>query len=106
MAGRNVVAAEVHQYNGSSTDLSFDLQLVGRLPLEPSARLEIVLVDDDGNPNTAPVPELRWTAAGFSLIQSADVTQPLSLWTVVPGNPPSGYRPPLGTGMFYALRRL
>ena len=32
-AGTNVVAVEIHQVNGTSTDISFDLRLTGSITL-------------------------------------------------------------------------
>jgi len=102
LSGRNVLAVEVHQNSATSSDLSFDLMLWGQGAARP--RLEIALVDHDGDPFTPLVVEVRWNAPGATLIESTDVTKPLSQWTPVPGAT-SPYRPPMLTPQkFYALR--
>jgi hypothetical protein len=105
VTGQNVIAVEIHQDSLTSSDIAMNLQLQAIAPPGAVARLQIVLVDQDGDPNTAPIPELRWSAAGFVLIQSSDITLPRAQWQVVQGAA-SGYRPPVvaGATRFYALR--
>lgn len=94
VSGRNVLAVQMAQNSITSSDLSFDLMLWGQGAAQP--RLEIALVDG--------IVEVRWNAPGATLIQSPDITRPLSQWTPVPGAT-SPYRPPMLTQqMFYALR--
>jgi hypothetical protein len=106
VAGANTVAVEVHQNNYTSTDTSFEFQLVAEGPPGslPTDLVKIALVDADGDPGTPPVVEVSWDKDGATLIQSSDVTAPLASWTPVPGVVGKTYRPTVGTQMFYALR--
>jgi hypothetical protein len=106
-AGLNTVAVSVHQNTITSSDLSFEFQLIAEGPPGslPTDLVKIALVDHDSDPGTPAIVEVSWDKDGATLIQSSDVTAPLSTWTVVPGVVGKTYRPsPLGTQMFYALR--
>lgn len=76
--GRNVVAVELHQNSGSSSDLSFNLALTGRAEVtNRPPTVEVALADaearvgvpvrlsnrvaDDGLPSTPGVPTVTWT---------------------------------------------
>ena len=48
MPGDNLIAAEVHQGNATSSDLSFDLELSGTLRAETS----VTIVVEEGSPST------------------------------------------------------
>jgi hypothetical protein len=69
VAGANVIAAEVHQNGGGSSDLTFDLSLVGDTELPPVSPTPTVIfprgstwkyLDNGSNQGTA------WRAPGFS----------------------------------------
>ncbi len=68
-AGANVLAVEVHQANGTSTDLSFDLFLNG-IPNDPLPVLEAR--------RAGGAVELAWplTAAGFDLLATPGLSAP------------------------------
>jgi hypothetical protein len=75
LAGKNLVAVEIHQSSLSGTDLNFDLQLIGDLSGQPTLYMRPV-----GNDM-----ELSWPAAynGWNLLQSTNT----ALWTPVPQPP-------------------
>ncbi len=79
LAGTNVIAVEIHQQATNSSDVSFDLELIGLVgPVQP--RLSIT--PSGGNF------EVRWpsAAAGFRLQTSADLGSPAN-WQNQPGTP-------------------
>ncbi len=79
LPGLNVLAVEIHQQATNSSDVSFDLELVGLVgPVEP--RLTIT--------PGAGTHQLRWpsAAAGFRLQFSADISSPAN-WQHHPGVP-------------------
>jgi hypothetical protein len=77
--GPNTLAAEIHQASVDSSDISFDLELIG-LVGEVGPRL---FIEPAGNNHV-----LRWssTAAGFHLQSSADLSSPAN-WQDQPGTP-------------------
>ena len=94
VAGDNVFAAEVHQANLGSSDLSFAAQLVAVLPLvAETPRLFIVR-----SGNTATV---YWTTPGAVLQDSATVN---GMFTDVVPAAVSPYHAPVAASRFYRLR--
>jgi hypothetical protein len=99
LAGRNLLAVQVHQNSLSGTDLNFDLQLIGDLTGQPTLFMR---------PSGAGT-ELSWPAAynGWTLRSSAD----LGNWTPVPGPPllDAGWiyviRPDSGPRRFFRLEK-
>jgi hypothetical protein len=99
LAGKNLVAVEIHQSSFSGTDLNFDLQLIGDLSGQPTLFMRPV-----GNDM-----ELSWAAAfnGWSLLQSSN----FSVWTPVPQPPLLDgawiyvIQPNPGARRFYRLER-
>lgn len=94
--GDNLVAVEIHQNSVTSSDVSFDLQMVGTKPPGPSRpRLTIA-----GSQTGA---TLSWTsAAGFRLEQAPTVNGP---WTTSPNqtSPQNVTIAPGGGNRFYRL---
>jgi hypothetical protein len=74
--GTNVVAAEIHQFNSTSSDASFDFSLIGNPQLE--ARLFATLF---GNQLA-----LHWNTSAYALEQANQVTSP---WTFVARESPA-----------------
>ncbi|MCB1126808.1 MAG: phosphodiester glycosidase family protein, partial [Verrucomicrobiae bacterium] len=92
--GENVIAAEVHNYNPRSPDMTFGLGLNRIEPLPRTARLEV------GHDGTAV--SLSWEAAGFTL-QWADV--PEGPWNDESNDPTSPYLvEPMESHRFYRLK--
>ncbi|MDZ4779765.1 MAG: ThuA domain-containing protein [Planctomycetia bacterium] len=62
VAGENVLAVEIHQFNGQSTDLSFDLELIGVLQSEVTTvqlDLRVPLIGDTNNDNVVNIVDLN-----------------------------------------------
>jgi hypothetical protein len=76
VAGTNVVAAELHQFNLGSSDASFDFSLTGN-PATTAARLYLLPFGDDLL--------LYWAETGFALEAADQVTGP---WTFVSAESP------------------
>ncbi|PYL01687.1 MAG: hypothetical protein DME19_00785, partial [Verrucomicrobia bacterium] len=74
IAGDNVLAVEVHNYNPSSPDISFGTSLVDTRPYTLSPELDIAY--------TQGTPTLSWSRGGFTLQHVDGLT---GLWTDVPG---------------------
>lgn len=72
--GDNVLAAEVHNYNALSPDITFGLSLAITLPYVSNPPLGITVSNDTAN--------LSWTRGGFTLQQANSLAGP---WTDVPG---------------------
>ncbi len=95
VAGVNTLAAEVHNYNLRSADITFGLNLSLVEPVPRQARLAIEPV--------AGGLRLKWDAAGF-VLQSAGAAQ--GPWTDVEGATQSPFTVnPLSAGRFYRLRK-
>jgi hypothetical protein len=88
--GTNVVAVEVHQYNATSSDLSFDFSLTGN----PLPRLTPQIF---GNSLL-----INWSAQGYLLEQADNVTGP---WTPVPSFDVPVTLNPNAARKFYRLRK-
>jgi hypothetical protein len=74
LAGDNVLAVEVHNYNTGSPDVTFGLAAVAVTPLAPRPTLNLAYAN-----NTV---TLSWNRGGFTLQQAAT---PTGVWTDVPG---------------------
>lgn len=90
VAGTNVIAVSVHQYDPPSSDLSFDFSLTGN----PAPRLSTQRFGDELL--------INWSSAGYVLEQADDVTGP---WTaIVPADAPATVNVNFGK-KFYRLRK-
>ncbi|HEY5915516.1 MAG TPA: hypothetical protein VJA21_33445 [Verrucomicrobiae bacterium] len=91
--GTNVVAVEIHQQSLTSSDISFDFQLIASLP-PPPPRLESAMLDDELI--------LYWADPAFTLERADELNSPA--W--VPAGGPSPV-PVAATSarQFYRLRR-
>ncbi len=96
VAGDNVLAVEVHNYNTRSADITFGLDLAITEPNPVDPVLNIVSADGTAN--------LQWTRGGFTL-QQAD--SPEGPWTDVPGPVVSSpFTPDLtGVARYYRLHK-
>jgi hypothetical protein len=93
--GDNVLAAEVHNYNLQSADITFGLALHR---IEPVIRTTRIDIGYSGNTIT-----LSWDAPGF-VLQSTDSLG--GTWTNVAGSPGSPFTvEPLESKRFYRLRK-
>ncbi len=77
VAGDNVLAAEVHNYNAASPDITFGLALGYTEPYDVSPRLS--MTSSNG------IATLNWSRGGFTLESASQLTGP---WTPISG--PSG----------------
>ena len=77
--GTNVLAVEIHQVNATSTDISFDLELVANVRTAPAAT---EIVHNGGSYS------LRWPswAVGYRLYHADHLTPPIN-WVPVPAEP-------------------
>lgn len=96
VAGDNVIAVEVHNYNPASPDITFGIALEERTTLSPPVVL--------GLSNGVSEVTLSWERGGFVLEESTRAGGP---WTEVPGPVVSSpFKTPAGTGnRFFRLRR-
>ncbi|MSU35548.1 MAG: hypothetical protein EXS36_10620 [Pedosphaera sp.] len=96
VAGDNVIAVEVHNYNPSSPDITFGIALEERITLSPPVVL--------GLANGLSGVTLSWERPGFVLEESPNAGGP---WTQVPGPVVSSpFKTLPGTGnRFFRLRR-
>jgi hypothetical protein len=96
LAGDNVLAVEVHNYNARSPDITFGSALFCTEPFPTSPELAISLSQGTIT--------LNWSRGGFAL-QQAD--SPLGTWSDVPGPVVSSpYTPTLsGLARYYRLRK-
>jgi hypothetical protein len=97
--GPNLLAVEVHQDSLTSSDLGFDLELVGiGSPAPIEARLDIERLELDGVTTV----RLTWELPGAVLEQAPSAT---GSWDAVPGNPAGAYEvPATNAASFYRLR--
>jgi hypothetical protein len=85
VAGNNVIAAEVHQHNGTSSDVSFDFVMTARMAAAiapPSAFKAIAIAHNQVN--------LKWVDTtvgeeGFKIERSADGVSYSQIGTALPG---------------------
>ena len=77
--GTNVLAVEIHHVNATSTDISFDLELVANVRTAPAAT---EIVHNGGSYS------LRWPswAVGYRLYHADHLTPPIN-WVPVPAEP-------------------
>ena len=98
VAGDNLLAAEVHNYNPRSADITFGLSVVDAQRIAIPARIEITR---SGSQAT-----LNWSRSGFILQQTKSLT---SAWTDVPGPIMTGPFVPDpsadGETLYYRLRK-
>ena len=96
VAGDNVLAVEVHNYNARSADITFGLDLAITEPSPINPRLDVVRTGDSTS--------LAWTRGGFTL-QQAD--SPDGPWTDVPGPVISSPFSPAASGptRYYRLHK-
>jgi hypothetical protein len=90
--GTNVVAVEIHQFNLSSSDISFDFSLTGN-PSPAPARLATARFGSEL--------VLYWNASGYLLEQADEVTGP---WTFLTADSPGTINPSAGQ-KFFRLRK-
>jgi len=87
--GRNVVAAEVHQVNPASSDLGFDLELVGHRGPRPPERTIINVVATD--PDAAEAGLLTVVHSGtFTFYRSGNLHVPVTAFFSVGGSASNG----------------
>jgi hypothetical protein len=79
LSGTNVLAAEIHQNNPTSSDLSFDLELLAFYGIRPPI-LRITLTEG--------TLQLSWPvwAGGFALYSTTNLTPPVT-WSLEPATP-------------------
>lgn len=91
--GLNVVAVEIHQGDITSSDLSFDFELIGQ-PLSGTVRLEIARFGD--------ATALYWREPAYRLQQTPGLAP--TNWTTLPGSSPLPLLPE-APQYFYRLTR-
>ncbi len=96
LAGDNVLAAEVHNYNAQSPDITFAVALSSTVPLDVVPALSIACSN-----NLAVV---TWNRSGFTLQQAPALSGP---WSDVPGPVvASPYATPISnSNLFFRLKR-
>jgi hypothetical protein len=82
-AGANLVAVEVHQSSATSSDLGFNLELIGSGYEDAVVPPVLTITLDDGRI------ELRWpaTAVGWRVIAASAVDAPPGAWMPAAGSP-------------------
>ena len=95
VAGSNVIAVEIHQESTGSSDVSFDLELIGNL-LGGPPRLNLTQFGDDF--------VLHWTDPAARL-ETTDTLAPNATWTTVAGARSPVTISPASTPVFYRLVR-
>ena len=95
VAGNNVVAVEMHQHRADSSDLSFDLELLGNLAPQ-QARLNIVRFGTEL--------VLYWADASYRL-EASDALGPEANWGVLTGATSPITVAPEAARKFYRLRK-
>jgi hypothetical protein len=104
MAGTNVIAVEVHQFRTNSTDLSFDLELIGYSESSDALRPSLAVQ------NTGSVLSLKWPD-GFSGWAAQETPEPGANWAPVnaPVTVSNGFFrvfvPSTNAARFYELRK-
>jgi hypothetical protein len=95
VSGTNVLAVEIHQHRGDSSDLSFDLELFGNLAAQPP-RLDLARFGDEL--------VIYWSNQSYSL-QASDSLGPDANWQTVSGATSPVSITPGAAQRFYRLRR-
>jgi hypothetical protein len=98
ITGKNVLAVEVHQSGGSSSDMVFGAELTATVPISNPGgnRPQMTITRSGANI------QIAWTEGGT--LQSADTV--LGGWTDVPGASPQTITPAAGTrAKFYRVRK-
>ena len=97
VAGTNVVAVEIHQHRADSSDLSFDLELIGNLAPQPP-RLNVARFENDV--------VLYWADPAYQL-EAADTPGPGANWHALSGSASPVTVTPTATASqkFYRLTR-
>jgi hypothetical protein len=93
--GTNVLAVEIHQHRGDSSDISFDLELVGNLAAQPQ-RLNLARFGDEL--------VLYWSNPSYQL-QASDSLGPDANWQTLTGVTTPVSIAPSGPQRFYRLRQ-
>ncbi len=83
VAGTNVVAVEIHQANATSSDLSFDLEVIGQGYADVTQVPALAMTIDNGHI------EVSWpvTTTDWQLYRMADPLAPPSTWTLISDDP-------------------
>ena len=98
-AGSNVVAVEIHQQSATSSDVSFDFELVG-LGAPPAVPQNVYLGTFDGKFT------LAWGDAAYVIEATAELQGPNTIWTPIGLGSPVTPTPSPGTPQrFFRLRR-
>jgi hypothetical protein len=96
--GQNTLAVEVHQNNGTSSDITFGLLLETEVPTLGAAAPTLTHAYNE----VAKTLTLSWAATGYNLEESTSVSGP---WTVVSATSPQTVSTATGT-KFYRLRQM
>lgn len=95
VAGQNVIAVEVHQHRGDSSDLSFDLELVANLVPQPQ-RLNVIRFGEEL--------VLHWADAGY-VLESSDALGSSAAWSAAGGGGSPVSVSVVQASRFYRLRK-
>jgi Bacterial Ig domain/PKD domain/Carboxypeptidase regulatory-like domain len=89
-AGTNIVGVEVHQFDGTSSDLGFNLELIASGYVENITPPLLAIVLEDG------MTEISWpsTYSGYQVYTATAVNAPAGSWT------PVGVTPVLASGRY------
>jgi hypothetical protein len=106
-AGTNLVAVEIHQFDATSSDAGFNLEVVGRGYLEDLTPPVLAIVLADG------LIELSWPAtfSGWRAVSAPSPATPAASWQNVPGTPVLVANrftlavPPSSSAQFFRLTR-
>lgn len=99
--GENVLAAEVHQSGGSSSDMVFGAELIGTY--FPSSGDEIIVPSRLSVARQGAQLEINWTESGT--LQETGSLQPPINWAPVAGNPKPHRVTPSGAPKFFRVVR-
>ncbi len=94
IAGPNLIAVEIHQESITSSDVSFDFELLGNLPAAPP-RLNVAQFGEDL--------VLYWSNSAY-MLQAADELSPTAVWSSVNATSPATITPS-ALRNFYRLKR-